>query len=312
MSALPLIDFDVEKALTEARAFYGVFLQENIVSEDGVIAARTPEWAAKMLRKQNIVDAVMEKIGSNAFMKRRPQDKTDYRLYVQNAFTQNKPLLFRIPIGPVKNMNICGANQRPDMAEYFMFIQLARFAAAIAALYPFGVKIQLVPDDVRATYANLCPQDYVQSYVGGLRTLVEILGFAQWLQVENGQMRLCDMYRAHLHLQEAEEKLTLLKNTDPISFDAKWQAALENARKNFVVNNSDNAEQEIAAAAWRYMVAHLSEILSGMWSPRDAFPLVYANHAGNYQLFTMGAGRTRLPWQIALPANIDENLRNIA
>lgn len=295
------IDFNLPQALEDAARDYRAFLADNIISVDGVIAATQPEWAQKMLRKQNIVDAVLEKIGSNNFVKRRPENKDAFRNYIESRYTENKPLLFRIPIAPVKNMNICGDAQRPDLAEYLMFIQLARFASAIASLYPFGVKVQLVPDDVRAAYANLCPQAYVQNYVSGLKDVVSALGFSAWLQVESGQMRLCDLYQASLHLKEAEEKLNIMRDADPMKFNSKWNTALENARKNFVVKNEANAEQEIAASAWRYLVAHLSEVLSGMWSPRDAFPLVYANHEGNYQLFTMGAKRTKLPWQIALP-----------
>ncbi len=51
----------------------------------------------------------------------------------------------------------------------------------------------------------------------------------------------------------------------------------------------------------RYLVAHKAEMLSGMWSPVDALPLVYANHPDNFQLYTMGRGLTKLPWQVRLP-----------
>lgn len=304
LAANDALDFDIGQAVAEAHAFCRQFRQDYAVTAHGVICTTAPVWAKQLLRKRSVVAAVMEKAGSSTFVKQRPRDTSDYQTYVQKQFDAQKPLQFRIPVGPVKNMNLCGDQQFPDMAEYLMFMQLARFAASVAALYPYGVKMQIVPDDVRAQTANLCPDSYVQSYISGLRQMVDSMGFSEWLQVESGQMRLCDLYRVQNFKPLAEQKLLDWKKNEPETFAEKWQSALENAQKNFVVRNDADAESEIAASAWRYLVAHQSEILSGMWSPVDAFPMIFANHPNNYQLRSMASKKTRLPWQVKMPISL--------
>ena len=298
------LSFNLTAAIAEAETFCAEFAATMQIGANGVTAVTQPKWARQMVHRRGVVDAVIDKIGSNSFAKRRPKETADYNAYVKKRYEAGEALLFRIPVGPVKNMIRHSGPQMPDIAEYLMFVQLARFAAAIAPLYPHGVKIQIVPDDVRARAANLCPDDYVASYIGGLRRLVDAMTFSEWLQVEDGQMRLCDLYKVARYREAAETKLLDWKANEPESFTSRWEAALENARKNFPVEQSDDSEAEIAASAWRYMVAHQSEILSGMWSPVDAFPMVYANHPNCYQLFSMGAKKTKLPWQISLPVDL--------
>lgn len=297
------LQFDLAKSLIEAENFHQRFLSSVVVTESGVMPSmQKNSWAADLIRKQGSVSAVLDKVGSNAFVKRKPADRAQYKSYIEDRYSEKKPLQFRIPIGPIKNMNVCGDRQSPDIAEYLMFVQLSRFAETIAELYPFGIKIDVVPDDVRAKYANLCPQAYIDQYITGLKNFVNELGFSSWLNVENGQMRLCDIYKVQSYLKEAETHLKNWQQKNPETFAIKWSSALENARKNFKVANQDNTEHEVSASAWNYMVAHMSEILSGMWSPKDVFPMVYANHPNNYQLFTMGQKKTQLPWQISIPA----------
>lgn len=305
-----MIEFNVAKAVSEAHAFFNVFCQEYDFSNQSIQCKKQPLWARQLVNKSGLVMALVEKIGSNSFVKRRPEDKTSFIEYIKRCVDSQKIIQFRIPIGPVKNMNLSGEDQYPDIAEYLMFIQLARFAAAVSAIYPFGIRIELVPDDVRAKAANDCPDHYVRSYVDTMRRMVVSMGFQEWLHVETGQMRLCEMYKVSQYREEAEKKLIELRDKNDLNFSQRWINALENAKKNFVVKDHANAEKEIAAAAWRYLVAHQSEILSGMWYPIDAFPMVYAHHPHNYQLFSMGAKQTKLPWQVVVPIDSIESLEN--
>lgn len=310
--AEPSFIANLSRGVADAKAYHENFLRTTVVTANGLFVPEPGEEAKRLLRRQDVPSAVVERIGGTAFVKRRPKETIDYDAYVRKRFQMEQPLLFRIPVGPVKNMLRNGDRQQPDLAEYLMYIQLARFAYAVASLYPYGMKIQIVPDDVRAQAANCCPDAYVRSYIDGVQALVRSLSFDLWITVESGQMRLCDMYRVNQYRQQAEEKLNLWRAGDPESFTLRWESALENARKNFVVALGRDPEQEIAASAWRYLVAHQSEVLSGMWSPVDAFPLVYANIPNVYQLYTTGSKRsqvpcevrTKLPWQISLPESL--------
>lgn len=301
------VEFDVLKAVDEAMLYLQCFKADMQITAAGLHVLRPEKWALQAVRRQGVVQATLDKIGSNAFVKRRPENIDSYSHYVARQYASQQPLQFRVPVGPLKNMICCGDYQVPDIAEYLMFVQLARFASAVAQIYPYGVKVQVVPDDVRARAANQCPDRYVRSYVSSMRLMIELLGLSGWLQAEDGQTRLCDLYKVHHYQQQAEQSLRHWRHQDPEAFAERWQSAQDNARKNYPLPaglEDHYRETAIADSAWRYMLAHQCEILSGMWSTQDAFPMVYANHRNNYQLFSMGQKRTKLPWQLALPADM--------
>ena len=184
-----------------------------------------------------------------------------------------------------------------------MFTQLARVARSLATLYPFGVQIEMVPDDKRGGEANLWPKEYGQRYIGGMQKLVRNLGFKDWLKIENGQDRLYKQYQVATFRAAAAEQLQNWQRSDPHAYEAKLQTAAARARENMAGGTA--TEQEARESALRYLIALGAEKMSGIFAPglgkQDAFPLRYANHPGSYQLYTMGPGQTKLPWQIALP-----------
>lgn len=305
---LPDISFtqsQLESALREAKSFLAEYEGSAETSPSfGLKNNVMPEWAPRMLRKKGVPGAVIEKIGSLTFVKRRPEDVTPFLRHVQDAYEAQRPLFFRVAFGPLKNMQCNGANQNPDLAEYLTVIQLARFMMQVAPLYPHGIKVQLVPDDKRAQCANRCPSCYTHCYIVGLRDMVKALGFADWLQVEEGQTRLYAEYRVPDYMAAAEGKILHWQKNDPESFAARWATAMENAGRNIAPEQANDDAGEVSSAAWRYLVAHQAEILSGLWSAPQVFPLVYANHPNNYQLYSLGHKKTKLPWQIALPVNL--------
>jgi hypothetical protein len=275
--------------------------------ERGLYEVPVPDWALRLVRRKTIPEALIEKVGSLAFSKRRPENTQPFLDYVSAMHADRKPLLFRLAFGPLKNVNCCDHRQSPDLAEYLAFIQLARLIASLAAIYPHGIKVQLVPDDLRARKANLCPVEYTHTYIAGLKKLARALSFDHWLQVEDGEARLYDLYDVESHQEQATLKLEQWKIDDPASYEARWQSALENAEKNVAASLVEGQVTDIPSAAWRYLVAHQAEILSGMWAPRDAFPLVYAHHPNAYQIYSLGHKKTKLPWQICLPADLLES-----
>jgi Pyoverdine/dityrosine biosynthesis protein len=305
LSDAQLTQAQLKTAVQEAQKFHEIFKAECIVEEGkGFINPVQKDWAKSLLRKNTVSQAVIEKINSWSFMKRRPEDQTSFISYVEACFAAQQPLLFRIPFGPLKNIRCSGSNQSPDLAEYLTFIQLSRVMSAVASLYPHGIKVHIVPDDMRARQANRCPQCYVHCYISGLQKMVQLLSFEKWMHVEYGQSALYQTYKVDSYQQAAIEKLQEWKTTNPEAFAMRWDNALENAKKNFNIELCEDTTEEVEAAAWRYLVAHQSEILSGMWSPPDVFPLVYANHPNNYQLYSLGQKKTKLPWQIALPKTL--------
>jgi hypothetical protein len=167
--ALTNADVSLE-SVREAQAFHNAFLQgANISEERGVHTVPEHPWAAKMLRRASVPEAVVEKLGSTSFCKRRPENTAPFLEYVQRQYEQGQPLTFRVPFGPLKNMNRCGAEQLPDIAEYLTMIQLARMADALTGLYPHGIKVQLVPDDQRARKALTIFVDIIKK---GIKQLI--------------------------------------------------------------------------------------------------------------------------------------------
>lgn len=299
----PPINFDLASALQSAAQTRLSFNEAYHSEGTRLLCHEQPVWARQLLRKKETTDAVMDKLGSGSFMRRKPEDNQAYRAYVARCLDEQSPLAFRLGCGPLKNRNICGDEQQPDCAEYLMFVQLARFVSAVAALYPYGISVQMIPDDLRACAANLCPRRHVCSYIAGMRRMVADLGFAEWLQFEDGQQNLVARYNVPAYHDAAEASLYDWQARDPESFTEKWQRAVENAAHNIILHHpdADTARREAEAAAWRYLVAHQSEVLSGLWSVGEVFPLRYGRHPQFYQLFTMKENQTQLPWQIKLP-----------
>ena len=292
----------LHKAIAEARVFQTRFNDEGSVSAIlGLHNVRQDDWAEKLLRRQPLAGAIITKLGSNGFAKRRPDDTSAYERYINAQASAEAPLLFRVGFGPVKNIPCNGCEQTPDLAEYLTLIQLGRAMQAIAMLYPHGVQVQLVPDDLRSRSANLCPLCFVDCYITGLQRMVRALNWDTWLRVEPGQTRLYREYRVADHFAAAERMLDRMRVEQPPAYTAKWNAAVSNAGKNLAYVDDHQPEADVEASARRYMIAQYAERLSGMWDAKDALPLRYGQHEQAFQMFTMTQGRTKLPWQIAIP-----------
>lgn len=305
VSLLERADFTAEKlrrAVTEAESFQATFRQTAAaILPDRGLTGRPGKPEQKFIRQSGgIAAAVVAKLGSNSIAKRRPDDAAPFLAHVQSRLDAGEPLLLRLGAGPVKNVQHYGAQQAPDLAEFLMLTQLARTVSAVAALYPHGVKVQMVPDDKRGGDANLWPPEYGQRYITGLQRLTRALGHEDWLSIENGQERLYAHYRVPTFKQAAEENLRRWAQTDPVAYQAKMAKMATKAGDN-LADPTQLTPQAAQASAWRYLVALKAEELSGIFAPRDALPLRYGNHPNSFQLYTMGAGLTKLPWQVALP-----------
>jgi hypothetical protein len=290
--------------VADARAFLKELSETStLIPENGLVNAVIADWAPKLVRRHGVAGAVIEKAGSRAFVKRRPENPSAFQAYVEKQLNEKAPLLFRVGFGPLKNTNHCGPLQEPDWAEYLTLIQLTRMMHGVAQVYPHGVKAEIVPDDLRTCGSNLCPASRTTKYISGLQAMVKSVGLSNAITVENGQRRLYARYNVQAYQEEAAAALNYWKEKDPSAFEAKWASSVENAGKNIYCAREKTTE-EIESAAWRYLVAHRAEILSGLWSPGDAFPLRYANHVNSYQIYTFGFKKTKLPWQIALPLSL--------
>lgn len=298
-------DFTAEKlcrAVTEAEQFHATFCQTAAaIMPDRGLVGRPDKAAHKFIRYSGgIAAAVVAKLGSNSIAKRRPDDSAPFLYHVQSRLDAGEPLLLRLGSGPVKNVQQYGAQQAPDIAEFLMLTQLARTVSAVSTLYPYGVKVQMVPDDKRGGDANLWPPEYGQRYISGLQRLTQALGHDGWLSIENGQERLYAQYRVPAFKAAAEENLRRWADTDPAAYQDKL-AKMATKASNNLAGGTQVTPEATQASAWRYLVALKAEELSGIFAPRDAFPLRYGNHPNSFQLYTMGAGLTKLPWQVALP-----------
>lgn len=297
---------DLAHDVAEAKAFIADLTSEKtsrISAANGLQVYAATALESDLVRRRGIIGATLERIGSKRFAKRRPDDAEGFYAYVSRQSDAAEPILFRVAFGPLKNINQCGCRQDPDWAEYLAFAQLARLLASVAAIYPHGVKTEIVPDDLRARAANNCPECHTSQYILGLQQLVKNMGLGGFMSVENGEKRLYEVYGVPQYRVVAEKSLRDWRDAEPEAFSARWETALLNAGKNLECTE-DRTLEDVEVAAWNYLVAHKAEILSGLWSPVDAFPLCYANHPGNYQIYTLGYKKTKLPWQIELPVSL--------
>ena len=288
---------ELRMRVTEAREFHQRFLHETMCNGQGLHARHAPEWCEKFIRRnRTIAQAFVVKLGSNLVAKRRPDITQPFHDYIAQCLAAECAVTLRVVVGPVKNVQRYGEYQSADMAEYLMLIQLARAVQHIAAIYPYGVRAAMVPDDLRGGAANAWPAAYSKRYVGSLQRMVKQLEFDAWLNVEDGQARLYETHDVANYMHAATVEVMA-----DAKFENKFARACDHARENLYSPHGTIGEDEVRQSAMRYLIMHSAEILSGMWSPVDALPLMYANHPGNYQLFTMGRGLTKLPWQIQLP-----------
>lgn len=304
----------LQRSVAEAEQFHLEFrtTTNDVLSERGIVVCPGKVEQKFIRQTGGIAAAIVAKLGSNSVAKRRPRDTTAFRIHVQDRLDAGKPLLLRIGAGPVKNVQHCGGQQEPDLAEFLMLTQLARTVRAVASLYPHGVKVQMVPDDKRGGEANLWPPEFGQRYIAGLQSLGGFLGYDGWLTIEDGQARLYAQYRVASFRAAAEDELRAWARTDPAAYQAQFSYAANKAFDNLVAACQVTPEAA-QASAWRYLVALKAEELSGIFAPRDAFPLRYGRHHNSFQLYTMGPGLTKLPWQVALPRTLlREPARTIA
>lgn len=279
-------------------------LREAETVRQGYRHGYQPDAAAQALLAQhggNVPAAIVAKVGSHLFCKRRPvTGLAAYQAYVAQQFLAQQPLHFRVGFGPLKNMQRYGACQRADSAEYLTFAQLARVAQAVQTIYPHGLSMTVVPDNLRAEYANNISPDCVADYIDSLQQMVQRLGFGDWLEVADGQKDIYDRYNVRSFFAQAEQELLAAQQADPIAFNAMFAAACGHAAKNVAGCHTCSAA-DAEGAAWRYLVAHEAEVLAGVWGTADAFPLRYGRRAGFFQIFTMYKEETAMPWQVLLP-----------
>jgi hypothetical protein len=288
---------ELRARIIDAQDFHVRFRESTQCDSRGLQVRNAPAWAEKLIRRSaNTAQAVLAKLGSNIIAKRRPEETQAFLDYVTRRLEAKSPLVLRVVFGPVKNVQRYGDYQSADMAEYLTLMQLARLAETMAAIYPHGVRVEIVPDDKRGGIANGWPQAYSGQYIASLQCMVKDLQFDSWMIVEDGQARLYAQYGVDAHTHAA----TLEVMADA-QFVAKLERACDHARENLFSQEKNLSELDVRDSAMRYLVAHKAEMLSGMWSPIDALPLVFANHPDNFQLYTMGRGLTKLPWQVCLP-----------
>lgn len=299
---------ELRRYIRDAQESLSIF-KSMITSDRGIALLRgyQPDWAKKILRRTSVKNAVVEKMGSNMFAKRRPDTLEPFNGYVERQLNTGKPLSLRVDFGPLKNAQRYGDAQDPDLAEYLAFAQLARYVSALSALYPYGIRVDVVPDNKRACAANLCRKEYIQRYISGLNEMVTNMGLNGFITIEPGQESLYSCYNVDAFVNEAQKYLEQQSAHSPETFCSVWQKAFYNAGRNLVLSEDVDAQKETEAAAWRYLVQCRAELLSGMWSPTDALPIRYGNHANSFQIYTMGRNITKLPWQISLPPSLIED-----
>jgi hypothetical protein len=300
---LPDIHYTVlqfKKALFAAEQFLNEICFRSLIAPELGLIPQSSNQNSSGLEKSDIISFnVIRKIGGTAFIKRRPEDIRPFISYVERKLAAQEPLLFRVGFGSNKNVNLYPEKQSPDCAEYLTIVQLLRLMKEVAFIYPFGVKAQIVPDDLRGAGSNRCPAEYANSYISGLQEMVRRMDIGDALSVESGQARLYNFYNVDKYKKEAALCLSRQVEENSLPFGARWLKAQKDAREN-LPKHLACFEEQVKQAAFEYLVLAKAEAMSGLWQAEETFPLRYANHSNSYQIYTLGFKKTKLPWQICL------------
>lgn len=114
-------------------------------------------------------------------------------LRVRRKVAEGLPVRVTIGYGPLKNQNAVSYS-RADWAEFFALSHLVALHEKVRALYPPGVRYQIVFDDSTLAMANSADRRLMRSYIGSVRALIAAMGLGRLIPSTMRQSRFAFLF----------------------------------------------------------------------------------------------------------------------
>jgi Pyoverdine/dityrosine biosynthesis protein len=222
---------------------------------------------------------------------------------VRRRVRRAQPIKVTIGYGPLKNQHGVSYS-RADWAEFFALCHLVAWHNKVQAVYPPGLKIQIVFDDSTLVMANRVEPGLMRSYMKSLAELIRQLGYERIFPPPFKQSRFSWLFRFGPYLV-ARWRVRRWER-DPAN---KEQLArmLEFARRNVVVPGGlDPVAQErwLQNASHRYRVYWEALQLLGFSKRHWRLVGMYLDGTQHHirqevalHLTTLDKGQVTQPWQ---------------
>jgi hypothetical protein len=207
-----------------------------------------------------------------------------------------------VGFGAVKNPNGV-AESRADWAEFFALCHLMALHNKVQAVYPPGLSIRLIFDDVTHLWANRGRRAPMDSYVSSVTELIRVLGFHRVIVRTKRLSSLTWLCRA---LYPLARKRVRRWERDPAHAE-QLQRMSDDARRNLVLwpGLGEEIQQRIAdKAAHRYRVFWEALKLSQLSRSRWRIVAMYLDGSQHHieqpatlRLTTLDKGQMTQPWQ---------------
>jgi nucleoside-diphosphate-sugar epimerase len=221
---------------------------------------------------------------------------------VRRRVAHGKPISVSVGFGGLKNPNSVSPS-RADWAEFFALCHLIAWHNKVQSVYPPGLTIKLVFDDVTHRWVNRGDGGCVASYTASISELVRILGFDR---VIVRLARLSTLTWICLALYPLAKRRVRRWERDPRNRDQLERMA-DAARRNLPPRpelSGLRRESAVERAAHRYRVYWESLRLSGLTRSKRRIIAMYLDGSQHHipqpvtmHLTTLDKGQVTQPWQ---------------
>lgn len=222
---------------------------------------------------------------------------------VRRRVRRNQPIKVTIGYGPLKNQHGVSYS-RADWAEFFALCHLVAWHNKVQAVYPPGLKIQIIFDDSTLVMANRVEPGLMRSYMTSIDELIRVLGYEQVLLRPLKQSLFSWMFRFGPYLLARWRVRRWEKDS---ANREQLVRMLEFARRNVVVPEGlDAAAQEryLQDASHRYRVYWEALQLVGFSRRRFRLVAMYLDGTQHHlrqqialHLTSLDKGQVTQPWQ---------------
>jgi nucleoside-diphosphate-sugar epimerase len=233
-----------------------------------------------------------------------PPPEVHARLFrrVRRRVARGQPIYLSVGFGAVKNPNGV-AESRADWAEFFALSHLIALHNKVQLIYPPGLSIRLIFDDVTHLWANRGRRQVIDSYISSIKELIRVLEFDRVIVRTRRLSSFAWICRVFYPFARRRVRRW---ERDP-SHAEQLQRMSEAARRNLALwpGLDDHMQERIAGkAAHRYRVFWEALRLSGISQTRRRIVAMYLDGSQHHiaqpltlHLTTLDKGQMTQPWQ---------------
>lgn len=162
-------------------------------------------------RKQtdrDLVNFIVRKIDRKKFRRKLTDaTKEKIRQKINDSIKKQKPLHFVIPFGGYKHY-WNASHPEPDWAEFFHFVWMTEYLAAILAAYKPGATIEYVSEDLILNRMNNYPSEVLETYANKFNELINWFNTKVPENLELRYFRIGDRYDKDKIVKQVEALLS--------------------------------------------------------------------------------------------------------